>query len=112
VATLGHAEKYFGAWKNNGAAREKVAATGQQPKTSSSTCHRPVRLQSPWVPAIKRNSPDYYAGLVTNAALALVVSRLNKEDRIKRGLRWARARDRCRAAGPSSLSANEERIRC
>ena len=40
-------------------------------------------------PAIKRKSPDYYAGLVANAALGSgFVSRLNREIRIKRGLSY------------------------
>ena len=40
-------------------------------------------------PAIKRDSPDYYAGLVTNAAVGTgFVSRLNREIRIKRGLSY------------------------
>ena len=40
-------------------------------------------------PAIKRSSPDYYPGLVANAALGTgFVSRLNREIRIKRGLSY------------------------
>ena len=40
-------------------------------------------------PAIKRDSPDYYTGLVVNAALGTgFVSRLNREIRIKRGLSY------------------------
>src|SRR5438045_7936678 len=40
-------------------------------------------------PAIKRDSPDYYAGLVANAALGNGFgSRLNREIRIKRGLSY------------------------
>ena len=40
-------------------------------------------------PAIKRKSPEYYAGLVANAALGNgISSRLNREIRIKRGLSY------------------------
>ena len=40
-------------------------------------------------PSIKRDSPDYYTGLVVNAALGTgFVSRLNREIRIKRGLSY------------------------
>src|SRR4029077_8150845 len=40
-------------------------------------------------PAIKRDSPDYYSGLVANAALGNgFASRLNREIRIKRGLSY------------------------
>ena len=40
-------------------------------------------------PGLKRSSPDYYAGLVANAALGNgFVSRLNREIRIKRGLSY------------------------
>jgi zinc protease len=40
-------------------------------------------------PAIKRNSPDYYAAQVANAALGSgFASRLNREIRIKRGLSY------------------------
>ncbi len=59
-------------------------------------------------PAIKRNSPDYYAGLVTNAALGTgFVSRLNSEIRIKRGLSYGArsAIDARRGVGPFVASA-------
>src|SRR5207237_1732429 len=40
-------------------------------------------------PAIKRDSPDYYSGVVANAALGTgFASRLNREIRIKRGLSY------------------------
>lgn len=40
-------------------------------------------------PAIERTSPEYYAGMVANAALGTgFVSRLNREIRIKRGLSY------------------------
>src|SRR5207237_7914674 len=40
-------------------------------------------------PAIKRDSPDYYSGVVANAALGNgFASRLNREIRIKRGLSY------------------------
>lgn len=59
-------------------------------------------------PAIKRKSPDYYAGLVANAALGNgFTSRLNREIRIKRGLSYgARSSlEARRAAGVFSASA-------
>ena len=54
-------------------------------------------------PAIKRSSPDYYAGTVANAALGNgFISRLNQEIRIKRGLSYGArsALDARRAVGP------------
>src|SRR5207237_2377568 len=59
-------------------------------------------------PAIKRDSPDYYSGLVANAALGnSFASRLNREIRIKRGLSYgARSSlDSRRDIGPFSASA-------
>jgi zinc protease len=59
-------------------------------------------------PAIKRDSPDYYAGLVANAALGSGFgSRLNREIRIKRGLSYgARSSlDTRRDAGAFTASA-------
>src|SRR5437764_12650959 len=58
--------------------------------------------------AIKRDSPDYYAGLVANAALGNgFVSRFNREIRIKRGLSYgARSSlDARRDIGPFTASA-------
>ncbi len=59
-------------------------------RTSSSICRKPARPRSRW-PSRRSSadSPDYYAGLVTNAALGTgFVSRLNREIRIKRGLSY------------------------
>src|SRR5437868_14639184 len=59
-------------------------------------------------PAIKRNSPDYYSGLVANAALGTgFISRLNREIRIKRGLSYGAqsSLDARRDTGPFSASA-------
>jgi zinc protease len=59
-------------------------------------------------PGIKRSAPDYYAGLVANAALGSgFVSRLNREIRIKRGLSYgARSSlDARRDVGPFTTSA-------
>jgi len=59
-------------------------------------------------PGIKRNSPDYYAGIVANAALGSgFVSRLNREIRIKRGLSYgARSSiDARRGVGPFAATA-------
>ena len=58
-------------------------------------------------PAIKRNSPDYYTGLVVNAALGTgFVSRLNREIRIKRGLSYgARSAIDSRRSGGSFVAS-------
>jgi zinc protease len=59
-------------------------------------------------PAIKRDSPDYYSGLVANAALGSgFVSRLNREIRIKRGLSYGAhsSLDVRRDVGPFIASA-------
>src|SRR5206468_8968991 len=59
-------------------------------------------------PAIRRDSPDYYAGLVANAALGNgFISRLNREIRIKRGLSYGAhsSLDARRDVGPFSASA-------
>ena len=82
-------------------------------RTSSSICRKRARRRSLWrKPAIKRNSPDYYAGMVANAALGTgFVSRLNREIRIKRGLSYGArsAIDARRDGGPfRRFGANEE----
>src|SRR5205085_598726 len=59
-------------------------------------------------PAIKRDSPDYYSGLVANAALGNgFISRLNREIRIKRGLSYGAqsSLDARRDIGPFTASA-------
>ena len=58
-------------------------------------------------PSIKRDSPDYYTGLVVNAALGTgFVSRLNREIRIKRGLSYgARSAIDSRRGGGSFVAS-------
>src|SRR5437764_9834465 len=58
--------------------------------------------------AIKRDSPDYYSGLVANAALGNgFASRLNREIRIKRGLSYGAhsSLDVRREVGPFTAAA-------
>jgi len=87
-----YAEKFFGAWKaNQGVPRPMSAATGTW-KPESVVVDMPEAGQASvgvTKPAIKRDSPDYYSGLVANAALGNgFASRLNREIRIKRGLSY------------------------
>jgi len=87
-----YGEKYFGAWKaNQGGPRPTHATTGTW-KPESVVVDMPEAGQasvSVTKPAIKRDSPDYYSGLVANAALGNgFASRLNREIRIKRGLSY------------------------
>ena len=106
-----YAEKFFGAWKANQAVpRPMSAATGPW-KPTSVVVDMPEAGQasvSVTRPAIKRDSPDYYSGLVANAALGNgFASRLNREIRIKRGLSYgARSSlDTRRDAGAFTASA-------
>ena len=87
-----YAEKFFGTWKaNQGVPRPMSAATGTW-KPESVVVDMPEAGQASvgvTKPAIKRDSPDYYSGLVANAALGNgFASRLNREIRIKRGLSY------------------------
>jgi zinc protease len=106
------AQKFFGGWKS-------AASTGQpsRPENVGVWKARNVVVDMPQAgqaavtvarPAIKRESPDYYPGLVANAALGEgFVSRLNSEIRIKRGLSYG-ARSSLEArrdTGPFSASA-------
>ncbi len=107
-----YAEKYFGAWKNDQAAAVKKSdAAATDTKTKNVVIDMAQAGQAAVTvgkPAIKRNSPDYYAGLVTNAALGTgFVSRLNNEIRIKRGLSYGArsAIDARRGVGPFVASA-------
>jgi zinc protease len=87
-----YAQKFFGDWK----AEDQPA--GQSAPAPSDYKPRNVVVDMPEAgqacvgaakPAIKRDSPDYYAGLVANAALGTgFISRLNREIRIKRGLSY------------------------
>ena len=107
-----YAEKYFGAWKNDqAAAAAKSDAAAPDTKAKNVVIDMPQAGQAAVTvgkPAIRRNSPDYYAGLVTNAALGTgFVSRLNSEIRIKRGLSYGArsAIDARRGVGPFVASA-------
>src|SRR5258708_32949633 len=87
-----YAEKFFGAWKVNQEAPHPISATTGTWKPESVVVDMPEAGQasvSLTKPAIKRDSPDYYSGLVANAALGTgFASRLNREIRIKRGLSY------------------------
>ncbi len=107
-----YAEKYFGAWKGDQTAIAKPGdAYAPDMKPRNVVIDMPQAGQAAVTvgkPAIKRNSPDYYAGLVTNAALGTgFVSRLNSEIRIKRGLSYGArsAIDARREVGPFVASA-------
>jgi zinc protease len=107
-----YAEQFFGGWK--GATPPPTAAAAADTiewKPSNIVVDMPEAGQAAVLlarPAIKRASPDYYAGLVANAALGSgFVSRLNREIRIKRGLSYgARSSiDARREVGPFSTFA-------
>jgi zinc protease len=106
-----YAEKFFGGWKVNQTASPRVTPTTATWKPTTVVIDMPEAGQasvSVTKPAIKRDSPDYYAGLVANAALGSGFgSRLNREIRIKRGLSYgARSSlDTRRDAGAFSASA-------
>jgi len=87
-----YAQKFFGSWKGNQNAPPAVIAKAETWKPTTVVVDMPEAGQasvSVTKPAIKRDSPDYYAGLVANAALGNGFgSRLNREIRIKRGLSY------------------------
>ena len=101
------AEQFFGEWKGTTPPRE-TPASGNDWKPSNVVVDMPEAGQAAVLltrPGIKRNSPDYYSGIVANAALGTgFVSRLNREIRIKRGLSYgARSSlDSRRDVGPFS----------
>jgi zinc protease len=88
-----YAQQFFGDWKTD-------QSVSQGPTKTSPTDWKPenVVIDLPQAgqasvtvakPGIRRDSPDYYAGLVANAALGQgFISRLNREIRIKRGLTY------------------------
>jgi zinc protease len=88
-----YAQQFFGDWKTD-------PSVSQGPTKTSPTDWKPenVVIDLPQAgqasvtvakPGIRRDSPDYYAGLVANAALGQgFISRLNREIRIKRGLTY------------------------
>ena len=103
-----YAEQFFGGWKSSGqpAAEPASHAEKTQLKPTNIVVDMPEAGQAMVIlakPAIKRSSPDYYAGTVANAALGNgFISRLNQEIRIKRGLSYGArsALDARRAVGP------------
>jgi zinc protease len=107
-----YAEQFFGEWKGTmPAPAEKASANTAEWKPSNIVVDMPEAGQAAVTvarPGIKRSSPDYYAGLVANAALGTgFVSRLNREIRIKRGLSYgARSSlDARRDVGPFTATA-------
>jgi zinc protease len=88
-----YAQQFFGDWKAEPAAnKEPARPVAADWKPESVVVDMPEAGQASVTvakPAIKRSSPDYYTGLVANAALGTgFVSRLNREIRIKRGLSY------------------------
>lgn len=107
-----YAEQFFGDWKGTmPPAREQASTSATEWKPSNLVIDMPEAGQaavSVARPGLKRSSPDYYAGLVANAALGNgFVSRLNREIRIKRGLSYgARSSlDARRDVGPFMATA-------
>ena len=88
-----YAEQFFGEWKGGPPPQRDPALYDTSAwKPSNTVVDMPEAGQAAVVvarPSLKRNSPDYYPGLVANAALGTgFVSRLNREIRIKRGLSY------------------------
>jgi zinc protease len=107
-----YAEQFFGEWKGTMPSPAAAASSrAAEWKPSNIVIDMPEAGQAAVTvarPGIKRNSPDYYPGLVANAALGNgFVSRLNREIRIKRGLSYgARSSlDARREVGPFTATA-------
>ncbi|MEY2506998.1 MAG: zinc protease [Verrucomicrobiota bacterium] len=107
-----YAEQFFGDWKGAMPAAVETPSSGvAEWKPSNIVIDMPEAGQAAVTlarPGIKRKSPDYYAGLLANAALGTgFVSRLNREIRIKRGLSYgARSSlDARRDVGPFAATA-------
>jgi zinc protease len=87
-----YAQRFFGDWKADESSPPSTnVATGMWKPTNVVVDMLEAGQASVSVtkPAIKRDSPDYYSGLVANAALGNgFASRLNREIRIKRGLSY------------------------
>lgn len=112
-----YARQFFGDWKADPSAT-KDAPRPEAPewKPENVVVDMPEAGQAAVTvakPAIKRSSPDYYTGLVVNAALGTgFVSRLNREIRIKRGLSYgARSALDSRRGGDRSSRRRKPRIR-
>jgi zinc protease len=107
-----YAQQFFGSWKTNqSVSKEPLHVTATDWKPANVVIDLPQAGQASVTvakPSIKRDSPDYYAGLVANAALGQgFVSRLNREIRIKRGLSYGvrSAMDSRRSGGSFFASA-------
>jgi zinc protease len=106
-----YAERFFASWKVNQTTPRPVTPTTDTWKPTTVVIDMPEAGQASvnvTKPAIKRDSPDYYAGLVANAALGNGFgSRLNREIRIKRGLSYGAhsSLDTRRDAGAFTASA-------
>jgi zinc protease len=88
-----YAQQFFGEWRaDSSVSKEAVRPAPEDWKPENLVVDMPEAGQAAVTlakPAIKRSSPDYYTGLVVNAALGTgFVSRLNREIRIKRGLSY------------------------
>ena len=87
-----YAQKFFGQWKASAESATPVNNPNPEWKPRNLVIDMPQAGQAAVGvarPAIKRDSPDYYSGLVANAALGNgFISRLNREIRIKRGLSY------------------------
>jgi len=105
------AEKFLGAWKPEKNSTQSASDTAAEWKPRNVVVDMPQAGQAAVAvakPAIKRDTPDYYSGLVANAALGSgFASRLNSEIRIKRGLSYGASSslDARRDTGPFSASA-------
>ena len=105
-----YAEQFFGDWKADPASsKEPDSLKPDEWQPENVVVDMPEAGQAAVTvakPSIKRNSPDYYTGLVVNAALGTgFVSRLNREIRIKRGLSYgARSAIDSRRSGGSFLA--------
>ena len=108
------AQKYFGDWQSPA----KTVSGGSLGLGSTATTSKPRVLVIDMPGAgqaavlavrngIKRSSPDYYRGIVSNAILSGYSGRLNWEIRVKRGLSYGAgsALDMRRSAGSFSASA-------
>jgi zinc protease len=107
-----YAQQFFGDWKADPSASKDVPRPeAAEWKPENVVVDMPEAGQAAVTvakPAIKRSSPDYYTGLVVNAALGTgFVSRLNREIRLKRALTYGArsALDSRRGGGSFAASA-------
>lgn len=107
-----YAQQFFGEWKAASSAEKEPARPQTEGwKPENVVIDMPEAGQASVTvakPSIKRDSSDYYTGLVANAGLGTgFVSRLNREIRIKRGLSYGArsAIDSRRNAGSFVASA-------